>query len=70
MSSSAYLSNVQGASSAYLTGVGVEREVKIKSLFVYFSLYKPQLGVSMCIGHCLDFKTSSQKIFSGSNVPL
>ena len=70
MSSSAYLSNVQGASSAYLTGVWVEREVKIKYILVNFSLHKPLLGLSMFIGHCPDYKPSSQKIFSGSNVPL
>ena len=58
------------SSSAYLTGVGVEREVKIKCIFVDFSLHKPQLGVSMFIGPCLDFKPSSEKIFPGSNVPL
>ena len=58
------------ASSAFLTGVWVEREVKIKSSFVDFALHKPQLGVSMFIGHCLDFKPSSEKISSGSNVPL
>ena len=51
------------ASSAFLTGVWVEREVKIKCIFVDFSLHKPQLGVSMFIGHCLDFKPSSEKIF-------
>ena len=51
------------SSSAYLTGVWVEREVKIKCIFVDFSLHKPQLGGSMFIGHCLDFKPSSEKIF-------
>ena len=51
------------ASSAFLTGVWVEREVKIKCSFVDFALHKPQLGVSMFIGHCLDFKPSSEKIF-------
>ena len=62
MSSSAYLSNVQGSSLAYLTGVWGERDVKINLIFVYFSLHKHRLGVSMFIGHCLDFRPSSQKI--------
>ena len=70
MSSSAYLTGVKVSSSAILTGVWVEREVKIKCIFVDFSLQKPLLGLSMFIGHCLDLKPSSEKIFSGSNVPL
>ena len=41
-----------------------EREVKINCVFVYFSLYKPLLGISMFLGHCLDFKLSYEKIFS------
>jgi hypothetical protein len=51
-----------------LTRVWGEREVKINSVFVYFSLHKPLLGVSMFLGHCLDFKLSYEKMFSGSTV--
>ena len=54
------------SSSAYLTGVWVEREVKMKCIFLYFSLLEPLLAVSMFIGHCLDLKPSSEKIFLGA----
>jgi hypothetical protein len=44
--SSAYLTRVGVPSSAYLTRVGGLREVKIKYIFVYFSLNMPPLGSS------------------------
>ena len=62
--SSPYLTGVGGPSSAYLTRVGGLREVKIKYLFVYFSLYMPLLGFLMTGGHYLD------KVWSKSNVPV
>jgi hypothetical protein len=65
-SSSAYLSRVRGTSPAYLTGVWGYREVKINCVFVYFSLDKPLLGVSLFLGHFLDFKLSYEKIFLGA----
>ena len=42
---------LKGRGVANSAGVCVEREVKIKCSFVDFPLHKPQLGVSMYIGH-------------------
>jgi hypothetical protein len=53
-----------------LTRVGGLREVKIKYLFVYFSLAMPPLGFLMTGGLILDFNLSPYKVWSKSNVPL
>ena len=61
---------VGGSSSAYLTRVGGLREVKIKYLFVYFSLNTALLKILLTGGHCLDFNLSPDKVLSKSNGPL
>ena len=68
--SSPYLTRVGGHSSAYLTRVGGLREVKIKYIFVYFSLNLPLLEVLLTVGHYLYFNVSPGKFLSKSNVPL
>ena len=68
--SSLYLTRVRGPSSTYLTRVGGLREVKLKQMFVYFSLNMPLLGFLMTGGLFLDFNLSLDKVWSKSNVPL
>jgi hypothetical protein len=50
-----------GPSSAFLTRVGL-REIKLKYIFVYFSL----LEILLTGGHYLDFNVSTDKVLSKS----
>ena len=68
--SSAYLTRVGGPSSAYLTRFGGLREVKIKYIFVNFSLYMPPLDFLMTGGLILYLNLSTDKFLSKSHVPL